>query len=252
MLSTKLIEKLDYFSVIEKYTNGMTLKEIALELNCSPESIRQYLLLKDIVIRKASKRKSLRHNAPKGQKFGLWTVVSDDVKSGNELGKTNGRTLFWLVQCECGNLAWKNSAQLKAGNSTRCKQCGNKNFITKEGNIDIEALIISKFTQVKDNLKTRKKVNKLEFSITPEYISKLYRKNHYCALSGIDLSLDLTKTLQQQNLSIDRINSNLGYIPDNIQLVDKRINMMKGTLSNEEFINLCCKIAEKHGYSKCG
>ena len=31
MLSTKLIEKLDYFSVIEKYTNGKSLFEIYLQ-----------------------------------------------------------------------------------------------------------------------------------------------------------------------------------------------------------------------------
>lgn len=31
---------------------------------------------------------------------------------------------------------------------------------------------------------------------------------------------------------------------DNVQLVDKKINMMKGTLSNEEFIDLCKKVAE--------
>lgn len=50
-------------------------------------------------------------------------------------------------------------------------------------------------------------------------------------------------TMQQQNMSIDRINSDIGYEEGNIQWVDKRINMMKGSLSNEEFIELCTKVA---------
>ena len=50
--------------------------------------------------------------------------------------------------------------------------------------------------------------------------------------------------MNKQNLSIDRIDSFKGYEKDNIQLVDKRINMMKGSLSNEEFIELCTKVAD--------
>ena len=46
-------------------------------------------------------------------------------------------------------------------------------------------------------------------------------------LSGISLEVDLTKSLIKQNLSVDRIDPDKGYTPDNIQLVDKRINMMK-------------------------
>ena len=70
-------------------------------------------------------------------------------------------------------------------------------------------------------------------------------------MSGISLEPNLSLTLQQQNMSIDRIDSNIGYEVGNIQLVDKRINMMKGSLSNKDFIDLCCKVAEHHGYSKC-
>lgn len=46
------------------------------------------------------------------------------------------------------------------------------------------------------------------------------------------------------DMSIDRIDSNIGYEEGNIQWVDKRINMMKGSLSNEEFVELCTKVAE--------
>ena len=51
-------------------------------------------------------------------------------------------------------------------------------------------------------------------------------------------------------MSIDRIDSNIGYELGNIQWVDKRINMMKGSLSNGEFINLCTLVAD-YNKSKC-
>ena len=40
-------------------------------------------------------------------------------------------------------------------------------------------------------------------------------------------------------MSIDRINSDLDYTKDNIQIVHKNINMMKGTLDSKTFIYLC-------------
>ena len=252
MLSARNIERFDNQNVIGMYNNGMTFAEIAKELGTGYIQLKQYFTVKGVPSRRPARRSSLRPSAPKGEKFGLWTVVSDEVRSGKEvISGSKDRSLYWLVQCECGTLAWKSVQHLREGTSTRCKHCGNKNYLTSNGDISVEALIISKFNQIKQGLKTRKKTGKLEFSITPEYLNELYHNDHYCALSGIDLSLDLSKTTQQQNLSVDRIDSNIGYVKGNIQLVDKRINMMKGTLSNEEFINLCCKVAEKHGWSLC-
>lgn len=43
--------------------------------------------------------------------------------------------------------------------------------------------------------------------------------------------------------SIDRIDSELGYVPGNIQLVTARTNLAKGNMSNNEFIRFAKKIA---------
>lgn len=251
MITEDTIKRFDDAEVISKYRSGMTFAEISKELKTGYNQLHQYFILKGESARPSKRRKSIRSKAPIGEKFGLWTVVSDEVKSGKELGDSS-RTLYWLVQCKCGHLAWKSSTHLKDGTSTRCKKCGNKSFITKEGEIDIEALILSKFRGILHGIPTRKKFKNMEFSITPMDISTLYKEcEHKCSLSGLDISLDLTKKLQEQNLSVDRIDSNIGYTKGNIQLVDKRINMMKGTLSNEEFIYLCCKVAERNGYKRC-
>ena len=253
MLSKKAIEKMDSLHIVDEYVSGKTMKEISEQYKIGTNNISLYLRLKNIPSRPSKRRKSIRNVPPVGKKFGLWTVISEETKSGSELNiGSSDRTLYWLVQCECGHTAWKNPSHLKDGTSTRCQHCGNKNYISDDGEVIIESVILSKFRHVYNNAKKRKKVSNLDFDITPEYLNELYLNNHCCALSGLDLTIELNKTVNQQNISIDRIDSNIGYVKGNVQLVDKRINMMKGTLSNEEFIELCCKVAEHNGWSKCG
>ena len=45
--------------------------------------------------------------------------------------------------------------------------------------------------------------------------------------------------INKMNISIDRINSDLGYTKDNIQLVSAMINRMKSDLTSKEFIDFC-------------
>lgn len=246
MTQNEVNKKCDEINVIDLYVNQqMSGKEISDLIGTTNNSyVYEYLKLHNIPRRKACKRKQLRETPPIGQVFGLWTVISDMTKTDSY------RNILWQCQCKCGHIAWKKASVLRKGLSTRCKKCGNKNYFTDNGEVNIQALIVSKFNQIKHNLSTRKKVSSLPFTITPEDMQKLYDQNPHCVLSGISLELDLTKSLQQQNLSVDRIDSDKGYEPDNIQLVDKRINMMKQSLSNDEFIELCCKVAEQHGMSK--
>ena len=77
------------------------------------------------------------------------------------------------------------------------------------------------------------------WEITIEYIDDLYnRQNGKCALSGIDVSWKGTRTA-----SIDRIDNSKGYTEDNVQIVHKKINMMRGVLTVEEFKEFCKLVA---------
>ena len=234
--------KCDEINAIDLYVNqNKTGKEISDMIGAlNHGQVYTYLTLHNVPRRRAKRRQSLREKPPVGTQYGLWTVISDEVKVGKS------RNLYWYCQCKCGNTAWKKPQDLKLGRSTCCKKCGNKSYFTEKGEVEINALINSKYMQIKHNLSTRKKVGKLPFTITPQDLQNLYNKNNNCALSGISLEIDLTKSLVKQNLSVDRIDPEKGYTPDNIQLVDKRINMMKQSLSQKEFIELCCKVADHH------
>jgi hypothetical protein len=69
-----------------------------------------------------------------------------------------------------------------------------------------------------------------EFNITGEQIEGLYwEQQGACALSG--LPMQHHPAFGDMNVSIDRIDSELGYVIENIQLVCWRINLLKNDLS---------------------
>lgn len=74
------------------------------------------------------------------------------------------------------------------------------------------------------------------FNIDVDYIKKIYIKQEgLCNLSKIELNED--------NLSLDRIDSSKGYIVGNIQWLDFNVNRMKTDLKQNEFIKICKLIA---------
>lgn len=86
------------------------------------------------------------------------------------------------------------------------------------------------------------KRNKEKCGVDIDYLLDLLKtQNECCAACGLPL-LHVVGNLQ--SVSIDRIDSSLGYIEGNIQLVCKFINLGKSTYSNEEvknFLNKYCK-----------
>lgn len=65
----------------------------------------------------------------------------------------------------------------------------------------------------------------------------LERQEYTCALSGMELTCVRAKGVTfRTNASIDRIDSNLGYNIENIQIVCNVVNKMKQDLSMEEFV----------------
>jgi hypothetical protein len=92
----------------------------------------------------------------------------------------------------------------------------------------------------------------LPVEITIEEIWNLYiKQNGHCALSGIPIYFHLTgrgsKCHNNQDgegtASLDRIDSNKGYIKGNIQWVNKYINLMKTNFLIDVFKNLCKEVA---------
>lgn len=82
------------------------------------------------------------------------------------------------------------------------------------------------------------------FNITIDDIWNQFEKqNKKCALSGLDLKFpEFGEKPTSQTASLDRINSDDGYIVTNIQWLHKDINKMKWELDQKKFIDLCKQI----------
>lgn len=82
--------------------------------------------------------------------------------------------------------------------------------------------------------------------ITKDIIYNLWiKQNEKCALSGQQLDINS----KWWRPSLDRIDSNKGYIENNIRIVAWIINHSRGDLTDSEFIEMCIKIAQNNSFS---
>jgi hypothetical protein len=154
--------------------------------------------------------------------------------------KHNSSVHHWKCKCDCGNIKTVRGDCLtrKVTKSCGCinKQIG-KLHPTWKGYGDISS---SLYKQYKWSAKTRK----INFDLTIKQIWDLYLKqNTKCAITNLQLTFPKNALDTNSNASLDRIDSSKGYSIDNVQWVDKRINFMKITLKNDEFIELCKLVA---------
>lgn len=102
--------------------------------------------------------------------------------------------------------------------------------------------------------KLKKPTNKTHHivDITLEDMWDLFlAQNGKCALTGIELILPYDEnhnpvSTKLITASLDRIDSNKGYIKGNIQWIHKYINIMKNCLNQEDFIILCNMVSRLH------
>lgn len=149
-----------------------------------------------------------------------------------ELKRSKGN-IFWECLCDCGKIVYLTTSRFRRDNSCGCKRYirGNGNKLWKGyGGISKDF-----FNTYARNAKKRK----IKFNITIEDMWNLYLKqDKKCALTGVDIVIGRNK-FEQTNASIDRIDSSKGYESNNIQWVDRDINYMKQSYSQDYFIQLC-------------
>lgn len=160
-----------------------------------------------------------------GERINNWEIIEDDII------RKNGRN-YIKVKCTCGSgieslLPYHHYKDKK---SLGCKRC-SKSF-TNKGYKEISGTM---WSLIKSGAEKRG----LEFNISIEYAWDLYiKQNKCCALSGIEIFFapsSCKDDRKYQTASLDRIDSNKGYIEGNIQWVHKDYNIMKNKFSKEYF-----------------
>jgi hypothetical protein len=97
------------------------------------------------------------------------------------------------------------------------------------------------------SLKQRHRQKKFEgTTVSLEYLVALYEQQRgICAISGIPMHI--TTDQSDLSVSVDRIDINKGYVEDNIRLVCTRINLMRSTLNDHDFLWWCRAMVNSSG-----
>lgn len=133
----------------------------------------------------------------------------------------------------------------RAEKDTRCKECKKKAYLRRKeknrGSKDLNRLLYERFHGLKD----RSNKKNIDCNIDLQYLHELWDKQKgLCALSGIPMAYYFDSGRVPTNLSVDRIDSSLGYIKGNIQLVCMAVNQMKSDLTVEQLKYFCKSILE--------
>lgn len=229
MLNSPFANLLTKESLINDYHKlRLTKAEIARKYGCTTITVYRYMKRFSIsAIKPIERTKDLT-----GVKFGRLTVLRRGSLDNH--GKTR-----WICKCECGEERTINTSSLIRGLTISCG-CWNSEK-NRTGYGDISG---SYWRRIETSAANRE----LDFSITPEYVWAIYLKqSRRCALVGLPIAfLPNYNHGAEQTASIDRIDSNKGYVVGNIQVVHKVVNMIKGWLSQEEFTAMCNLVAEAH------
>ena len=173
-----------------------------------------------------------------GDKFNKLTVIDKPfrkkIKNGNN--KMNN-VIHFKCKCDCGNIVERVAKEVYTKHilGCGCTKLGQKK-IGKMPRYFYRYLIV------------QAKQRNIEFTLTFDELSKLFDEQNYkCALSNVDIMFNTNSKNHDGNASLDRINSNNPYITGNVQWVDVNVNYAKLQMSNDEFITMCKKVANKFG-----
>jgi predicted Zn-ribbon and HTH transcriptional regulator len=191
------------------YEDGKTLKDIATLAKVGVNAVSLFLKKSGVKTRPTGNPVPVFKI---GELVGNWEVLSEDTK------KNKSGTYLQLSRCiRCGHEAEVDLVGAKRRGADKCFKCKSSKTFKEDGNTDFNYLIEVYFKTLVKNLKRRDHVSKLEFDIDLNYLIELMNKqNKMCAVSGISLDNNPIK-LADVVMSLDRIDSNKGYIKGNVQ-----------------------------------
>ena len=169
-----------------------------------------------------------------GQCFGRLLVTKRD---GTYL---KNRLAVWRCKCDCGNVTFVRGASLRKGTTKSCG-CLSKEMTSARMKLpDGESSFNTLYGSYQRNAEKRGH----NFDISKSLFRQLVvQPCYYCGElpSNVCKSNKNTKGVFVYN-GLDRIQNEIGYIPDNVVPCCSRCNYVKATLSVSEFIDHCKKI----------
>jgi len=149
------------------------------------------------------------------------------------------KTCFCCKETKELSLFFKHS-QTPDGLHSWCKECCRKG--NQKSRIKVNSTIEGRAKVFLQNAKKSAKKRNQEFFLEiPDVVGCWYDQLMICAYSGIEMTLEAGKL---NTVSIERIDSNIGYTKDNTILVCQAINRMKSDFNYQDFYMLCQSVAK--------
>lgn len=151
--------------------------------------------------------------------------------------------------CNCGNKKWIHLPSIRAG---RVISCGCRK---KEAYLENSGQNSWQFTGYKEipgkyftDLKRRALEKNFKVNINIKYLWRLFiRQKRKCKLSGESIYFGYSNRSNcETTASLDRIDNDKGYIKGNVQWVHKKINVMRNTLTVNQFIIWSQKVVKTY------
>lgn len=186
-----------------------------------------------------------KHNFPTGHItiHGIEVIGKPFKGTGKFCKKQRGQI---QCKCHCGSIFIADLYRLA---DNRLKSCGcllkTRLKNRKTGTNDISG---SYWAEIYGGRNRRSKT--IPFTITIEQAQQLLEDQQYkCGLTGKSITAKrewdpFTRKYTRGTASLDRIDSNLGYEPNNIMWLHRDVNKMKMDLPLNQFVLRCKEVAE--------
>lgn len=166
------------------------------------------------------------------KEYGRWQVIGPDPVRRRHL----------LCRCSCGTVSSCYLSNLVSGTSTKCRRCRDDDNIGEGNGVwSGFGLIPGKYW---GSLRNAAKRDGKIFLLSIEYGWSLFEsQNGKCAISGVPIFFMGNRSIET-TASLDRIDSDLGYIDGNVWWVHKDVNALKSDFPLHQFVMWCKIIAE--------
>lgn len=164
-------------------------------------------------------------------------------------GRNKYQLVMWECKCACGKTKVVAGCRVVNGSTKSCG-CFKMENLKHEGpdHHGWEGYEQLSGTFLK-RMETCAAQRGLAWHLTPKILWDLYiKQNRRCAFSGREIRMPIhVRQLRKSDhhlASLDRIDPEKGYEPDNVQWVCKRLNYMKHVLTDEVFMSFVKDVYE--------
>lgn len=212
----------------ELVNNSKSLREVGRKIGKSHSFVKDWIVKYDI---DDSNIRNFHEKTFLNKKKNLLTVI----KIFSKKEKSGLIRKYCDCICDCGNTKTIRLDSIRKTLSCGCLTGSSfKEKLLKQDNWENFKITKTIFAEIKRSAIRRNIV----FDLTIEYLWDLFLKqNKKCNLTGMDIQFSNINVFK--TASLDRINSNLGYVENNVQWLHKDINAIKSNFQQDYFIKLC-------------